>query len=132
MKRQSRERWLKAELAKAKQSGRITVIFQHIPWFLESAEEPDQYFNIPKPTRKKYLKLFADSGVHYIFAGHYHRNALGTDKDLTMVTTGPIGMPIGPDPSGFRIVSIEGDQLKQEYIDLGNIPDRYPPPAPEK
>ncbi len=49
-----------------------------------------------------------------------------------MITTGPIGMPIGPDPSGFRIVSVEEGRLKQEYIGLGNIPNTYPPPAPEK
>lgn len=125
------EQWLRAELEKAKLSGRLVVIFQHIPWFLSNADEPDQYFNITKPIRAKYLKLFAESGVRYIFAGHYHRNQLGTGANsLAMITTGPIGMPIGPDPSGFRIVTVNGSELKQEYYGLGTIPNTYPPPPP--
>jgi len=122
------ETWLKGELANAKASGRTVVIFQHIPWFLATPDEPDQYFNITAPVRSKYLKLFAEAQVRYIFSGHYHRNALGTGANgLAMVTTGPIGMPIGPDPSGFRIVTVSGGELKQEYYGFGNIPNIYPP-----
>lgn len=101
------------------------MIFQHIPWFLSTPDEPDQYFNVTKPIRSKYLQLFAESGVRYIFAGHYHRNAIGEGAGgLAMITTGPIGMPIGPDPSGFRIVTVNGSTLKQEYVSLGNIPNK--------
>src|SRR5437899_3323730 len=46
------EAWLKAELAKPRPEGvRHRVIFQHHSWFLEKADEPDQYFNIPAATR---------------------------------------------------------------------------------
>jgi hypothetical protein len=125
------EQWLREELEKAKLSGRTIVIFQHIPWFLSNPDEPDQYFNITMPIRAKYLKLFAESGVRYIFAGHYHRNAEGTGAaNLAMITTGPIGMPIGPDSSGFRIVTLKGGELQQQYYGLGNIPNTYPPPPP--
>src|SRR5262245_8065942 len=82
------EAWLKAELAKTRDGTRHRVIFQHHPWFLENAGEPDQYFNIPLATRKRYLKLFDESGVTRIFAGHYHRNARGRDGDIEMITTG--------------------------------------------
>ena len=126
------EEWLRAELVKARASGRIVAIFQHIPWFLATADEPDQYFNITLPIRARYLKMFAASGVRYVFAGHYHRNAEGAGDHLAMITTGPIGMPIGPDPSGFRIVSIQGQELRQEYVGLGVVPNTYPRPAPEK
>jgi len=119
------EIWLRSELAKAKLSGRTIVIFQHIPWFLATPDEPDQYFNVTQPIRAKYLQLFADSGVRYIFAGHYHRNATGEGAGgLAMITTGPVGMPIGPDPSGFRIVTVTGSTLKQEYVSLGTIPNQ--------
>src|SRR4051794_19813482 len=44
--------WLHAELAKAKSSGAAhIVVFQHHPWFLENAAEPDEYFNIPLARR---------------------------------------------------------------------------------
>lgn len=121
------ERWLEAELAKAKASGNLPVIFQHIPFFLEKPDEPDQYFNIPMDTRKRVLDLLKRNGVRYVFAGHYHRNAYGKDGDLEMITTGPAGMPIGPDPSGFRIAEVKNNTIEQKYYGLGNIPSVLTP-----
>lgn len=116
------EAWLRGELQKAKTEGKHVVIFQHIPFFLKTPDEPDQYFNIPLKYRTKYLALFHEYGVHQIFAGHYHRNAEARDGDLDMITTGPIGMPIGPDPSGFRVVFLEGN-FAHPYVGLGTIPN---------
>ncbi len=116
------EQWLREQLAKAKPDGKRIVIFQHIPFFLQSADEPDQYFNIPKQHRSRYLALLHEYGVQYVFAGHYHRNAEGRDGDLDMVVTCAVGMPIGPDPSGFRIVRL--DSMLHPYISLGNIPNQ--------
>ena len=116
------EQWLKAQLAKAKTDGKTVIIFQHIPFFLKTGDEPDQYFNVPKQHRTRYLALFHQYGVQRIYAGHYHRNSEGRDKDLEMVVTGPIGMPIGPDPSGFRIVTL--DKFAHPYISLGTVPNQ--------
>jgi serine/threonine-protein phosphatase CPPED1 len=116
------EQWLEAELAKAKASNATVVIFQHIPFFLEKPDEPDQYFNIPLETRARILALLHRNGVHYVFAGHYHRNAAGRDGDLEMITTGPAGMPIGPDPSGFRIAEVNAGTIEHRYYGLGTIP----------
>jgi 3',5'-cyclic AMP phosphodiesterase CpdA len=116
------EQWLKEQLAKAKSDGKRIVVFQHIPFFLKSADEADQYFNIPKSHRSRVLALLHEYGVHAVFAGHYHRNAGGRDGDLEMVVTGAVGMPIGPDPSGFRIVAL--DSLQHPYVSLGTIPNQ--------
>ena len=66
-----------------------------------------------------------------MFAGHYHRNSYGKDGDLEMITTGPAGMPIGPDPSGVRIVEVKEGTILQAYYSLGRLPNTWPPP-PEK
>lgn len=125
------EKWLAAELRKARASTREIVIFQHIPYFVEKADEPDQYFNYPTDLRRKYLGMLHEAGVKYVFAGHHHRNSGGRDGNLEEVVTGPIGMPIGPDPSGFRIVTVQSKDgsLKHNYISLGAIPNRWPPPG---
>ena len=124
------EAWLKAELAKARSTGaRHIVVFQHHSWFLEKAEEPNQYFNIPMEQRRHYLDLLKSAGVRYVFAGHYHRNAYGRDGDLEMITSGPVGQPLGTDPSGIRIVTVKDTGLEHRYYTLGNIPNRFPPPA---
>jgi UDP-2,3-diacylglucosamine pyrophosphatase LpxH len=117
------EEWLKAELAKARGEGvRYRVIFQHHPWFLESADEPDQYFNIPTATRKRYLKLFHESGVTHVFAGHYHRNAYGRDGSLEMISSGPVGKFLGNDPSGLRVVIWSDAGIDHQYYGLGSVP----------
>ena len=121
------EVWLKAELTKAKASGaRHIVVFQHHSWFLERGDEPDQYFNIPLERRRGYLDLLKAAGVRYIFAGHYHRNSLGKDGDLEMITSGPVGQPLGMDPSGIRIVTVKDTGLEHRYYTLGNIPNQFP------
>src|SRR5262249_44262402 len=90
------EAWLAAELEKAHNDGaRHLVVFQHPSCFLTDAAEPDQYFNIPKPARDRYLALFKKYGVTHVFAGHYHRNAEARDGSLEMITTGPVGKPLG-------------------------------------
>ena len=130
---ESQEKWLRSELAAAKASGaRHIVIFQHHPWFLKEENEPDQYFNIPLERRGKYLALFREYGVEYLFSGHYHRNEIAQAGALHMITTGPIGMPLGPDGSGFRIVVVGSDRLQQQWISLGAIPNRFPAPPVQK
>jgi predicted phosphodiesterase len=123
------EGWLKTELAKAKASGaQHIVVFQHHSWFLEQPDEASQYFNIPIEQRKRYLAMIKDAGVRYVFAGHYHRNALGKDGELEMITNGPVGRPMGNDPSGIRIVTVRGDKLEHGYFGMGQIPNQYPQP----
>ena len=92
--------------------------------------QPDQYFNIPRATRDRYLDLLARYGVQYVFAGHYHRNAYGTTGGLHMITTGPVGKPIGPDPSGMRVVIVRPAEIQSQYYGLGSLPNHVELAAP--
>jgi len=123
------EEWLKQTLVRAKvaNSQQQIVVFQHIPYFLQSSAEADQYFNIPQPTRRKYLDLLKQAGVQYVFAGHYHRNAMGVDGSLTQIVTGATGMPLGGSLSGFRIVTVTGHKFDPAWFSLGEIPNQIAP-----
>jgi len=111
--------WLREELIRANSSSaQHLLVFQHQSYFLEIPDEADQYFNIDKGSRAVYLGLLKKSGVEAVFAGHYHRNSYGRDENLEMITTGPVGRPLGEDPSGFRIVEIGKDSLRHEYFAL--------------
>jgi DNA repair exonuclease SbcCD nuclease subunit len=118
--------WLRKDLAEVK-SRRAppthTVVFEHHSLFLEKADEPDQYFNLPMEIRRPLLDLFHASGVKNIFAGHYHRCAEGRDGDLEVTTTGPVGKPLGKDPSGFRIVIVKKDSIEHQYYPLDAVPE---------
>lgn len=117
------EDWLRSVLKHATADQEI-LVFQHIPYFLKDANEKDDYFNIPIATRTKYLDLLSANRVHFVFAGHYHRLAGGTDGTLTEVVTGAVGMPIGGASSGFRLVQLGPSGMKTEWYCLGNIPNR--------
>jgi len=117
------EAWFRAELEKAKQSGaKNMIVFQHISLFLKEAGEKDQYFNVPVAVREKYLKLMHEYGVREVFAGHLHQNSVGRDGALEMVTTGPVGMPLGGAKSGMRIVTVTGEGVTHKYFEFGELP----------
>ena len=117
------ESWFRKELERVKLSGATHIIlFQHIPLFLKDPNEEDQYFNIPKPVRERYLKLLHEYGVHQVFAGHYHRNELGRDGDLEMVTNAPVGMPLEGAKSGIRVDTVKDGAVAHKYYDFGDLP----------
>jgi predicted phosphodiesterase len=117
------EQWLIKTLEEAKRKKYTHIfVFLHHSLFLKQDNEPDEYFNIPLAVRKKYLDLFKANGVHYVFAGHYHRNAFAENADLKMITTGPVGMPLGKDSSGFRIITVNGSNVNYPYYPLDSIP----------
>jgi 3',5'-cyclic AMP phosphodiesterase CpdA len=119
------ERWLRAELEHAHQNrAQHIVIFAHHPWFLKTAGEPDEYFNIPRERRAAYLGLFHEFGVKHLFSGHYHRNGAARDGDLEAVTTGPVGKPLGEGKSGLRVVIVRDDQIEHRFFDFGELPSR--------
>ena len=121
----AQEAWLKEELSKAKSSGaRHRIVLQHYPWFLEKPDEPDQYFNVALERRRPYLDLLKAAGVSHVFAGHTHRSALGKDGALEMVTTGPVGRPLSPEGSGFRVVIVRPEGLEHRFYSLGAIPNQ--------
>lgn len=115
--------WLIQALKDAKKSNaRNIMVFMHHSLFLKDSNEPDEYFNINTERRKIYLELFKEYGVKEVFAGHYHRNAYGKFGDMEMITTGPIGRPLGADSSGFRIINVKGKIVDHSYFALDSLP----------
>ena len=91
------------------------VLLGHHPLFVASSDEPDSYWNLPKERRRILLDLIHRHGVRIAFAGHWHRNATAFDGDFEMVTSGPVGYPLGDDPSGYRVVDIWPGRLWHRY-----------------
>jgi 3',5'-cyclic AMP phosphodiesterase CpdA len=114
--------WLKKELKTAKKAKHI-ILFCHHPLFIKDPDEPETYSNIGIEKRKKYLELFADKNVTALFAGHYHDNAYGRYKSLSLITSGAVGRPLGKAPSGLRIVVVSKSGVASAYYSLDNIPE---------
>jgi len=120
---QKQEAWFKAELERAGAANvKHVLVFQHHPWFLNKPDDADQYFTIPRVRRDPALALMRKAGVRAVFAGHYHRNAYGRDGEMEMVTTSAVGMQLGKDASGFRIVRVFEAKIDHRYYGLDEVP----------
>ncbi|MPZ72505.1 MAG: hypothetical protein GEU74_04635 [Nitriliruptorales bacterium] len=97
---------------------RHVLVFGHHPLFTSHPDEPDSYWNIPLARRLDTLRLLRAFGTRAFFCGHWHRNGGGSDGALEVVVTGPVGYPLGADPSGFRIVDVDDDEVTHRYVGL--------------
>ena len=118
---------LKAQLAfleqelRASTGARHTVVFSHHPWFLEDPGEDvpaQRWMVLPPKMRSHLLGLAARSRVAKVFAGHTHRNQQARFGEIEIVQTTAVGVPLGPDPSGFRTVRVYPDRIEHEWQPL--------------
>jgi len=100
-----------------------TVVFMHHPLFADSADEPDDgMWTVPLERRRIILDQLRKNNVSGVFTGHWHRNHYSTDDDMLMVISGPVGYPLGDDPSGLRIVKVYDDRIEHEYFGMDDLP----------
>ena len=100
-----------------------TIVFMHHPLFGKSADEPDDGIAIiPRERRRIILDLLRKHRASAVFSGHWHRNRYAADGDMLMVISGPVGFPLGDDPSGLRIVKVYDDRVEHEYFGMGDVP----------
>ena len=109
--------FLRHELEASAEEGMRTILLGHHPLFLRHPEEPATYWNVKRPQRDEVLEMISSHGVPIAFAGHWHRNSIAFAGDFEMVTTGPVGYPLGNDPSGYRIVDV-GKEVSHTYHPL--------------
>jgi 3',5'-cyclic AMP phosphodiesterase CpdA len=119
--------WFEREVDRASEQHKQVILFGHHPLFLADAAEPDSYWNLPAKRRKHLLEVIHRGRIKHAFAGHWHRNSIARDGDFEMVTSGPVGYPLGDDPSGFRLVSFEPHALTHRYAALADLTTRRTP-----
>ncbi|EPQ04491.1 Calcineurin-like phosphoesterase domain-containing protein 1 [Myotis brandtii] len=91
--KQAQDQWLDQQLSVAgQQKCQRAIVFQHIPLFLQSIDEDDDYFNLTKPLQKEMSDKFPKAGIKAVFSGHYHRNAGGTYRNLDVVCYRDMGV----------------------------------------
>ena len=97
---------------------RHKIIFMHHPLFLNDPNEGDNYFVIPSVRRTKIIDLITEYDVSAVFTGHLHKNNYQKLGGTELVSTGPVGFPIGNDPSGIRHVQLTEHSLTHKYSTL--------------
>jgi 3',5'-cyclic AMP phosphodiesterase CpdA len=116
--------FLEADLARAagRGTGRV-VVFMHHPLFGENPGEKDGPRAIPFERRRILLDMFHAASVSAVFAGHWHANNHAWDGGMEMVVTSAVGLSLGDDPSGFRIVKVYDDRIEHRYYGLDEMPE---------
>lgn len=123
--KQEHDHWLDQQLRTARQrTCRHAVVFQHIPLFLRSIDEDDDYFNLTKALRKEMADKFVEAGIKAVFSGHYHRNAGGTYRNLDMVVSSAIGCQLGKDTHGLRVVVVTAEKIVHRYYSLDELNEK--------
>ena len=97
---------------------RHKIIFMHHPLYLNDPNEGDNYFVIPSERRAKIIDLITEYDVSAVFTGHLHKNNYQKLGGTELVSTGPVGFPIGNDPSGIRHVQLTEHSLTHKYSTL--------------
>ncbi|KAJ8413626.1 hypothetical protein AAFF_G00081330 [Aldrovandia affinis] len=120
--RDAHEVWLEEQLQRAARGPRRhALVFQHIPLYLRTPDEEDDYFNLERGVRESLIKRFRQAGVKAVFSGHYHQNAGGLHDGLDMVVSSAIGCQLGTDTHGVRVVVVTGDEVVHRYCSLDQL-----------
>ncbi|KAF1374140.1 hypothetical protein PFLUV_G00246460 [Perca fluviatilis] len=123
--KEAQETWLEEQLSRASSSTepkpKHILVFQHIPLYLKSPDEEDNYFNLQREVRQNLLDRFKRAGVKAVFSGHYHRNAGGCHDGLDVVVSSAIGCQLGEDTHGLRVVVVTADVVVHRYHSLEQL-----------
>ncbi len=119
--------FLKTALKKAQdRKADQIIVFMHHPLFVRDPdEEGNPILVVPRERRRVILDLLKAHQVRYVFAGHWHRNNYAYDGDLQMITSGPVGYPMGddPNPSGCRVAKVLEDRIEHQYYGFDDMPE---------
>lgn len=125
--KEAQETWLEEQLSRASASSpperkpKHVLVFQHIPLYLKSPNEEDDYFNLQGAVRQQLMDRFKRAGVKAVFSGHYHRNAGGCHDGLDMVVSSAIGCQLGEDAHGLRVVVVTEGGVVHRYFSLEQL-----------
>ncbi|XP_028990863.1 serine/threonine-protein phosphatase CPPED1 [Betta splendens] len=124
--KEAQEAWMEEQLSRFSWPSTVPrpkhiLVFQHIPLYLKSPDEDDDYFNLQKEVRQNLLDKFKKAGVMAVFSGHYHRNAGGLHGGLDMVVSSAIGCQLGTDAHGVRAVVVTADRVVHRYHSLERL-----------
>jgi hypothetical protein len=106
-------------LQDAKAKGSPIVVVGHHPLFLTSAEEDEQYYNIPPERRSEILRLFVQHGVVAMLTGHTHKFSENTYRDILLVSGETTSKNFDRRPLGFRIWEVDlPDTIRHTFVPL--------------
>ena len=67
---------------------------------------------------KNSLNYLKNHKLEYIFTGHLHINLETSYNETKIITTSALGLPLGADPSGYRILDYKKGKLSYKFYPI--------------
>ena len=113
------DNWLINTLQQAKKEEQPIILLAHIPLFISSVDENDDYFNLPKTKRQEIFNLCEDNGVFLYLAGHTHTTFRNEYKGIAFLNGETTSLNFDNCPFGFRLLTIYSpNNFEWEFIAL--------------
>ncbi len=111
--------WFVKTLDEAKRRNSPVFVVGHHPLFLKSADEPEEYFNIPLERRTQLLAMFRDHGVVAMLTGHTHKLVTNTQHGIQFVSGETTCNNFDKRPLGFRVWTVDSrQQVSHRFVAL--------------
>jgi predicted MPP superfamily phosphohydrolase len=113
------ELFIQEALQKAKKNRQVVIVLSHVPPFVASADEADEYYNLPASKREGILRLFNENGAIIWLAGHTHATIRRSYGNITILNGETTSKNFDDHPFGFRLLTVKPDQsFDWEFIGL--------------
>jgi len=110
-------------------SNKRILIFMHHPPFIDKKDilssheeliysKDLTYWIFEEKIRNEFFELFKDHKLEYVFTGHLHINLETSFKETKIITTSALGLPLGDDPSGYRIIDYKDGKLSYKFFPI--------------
>lgn len=131
------EQWSFLETALTADESQTTLLLTHYPLFVNTLDEPSEYFNIEPESRMRLLRMMQAANVRVVLSGHTHRPLEHKLGAMHMITAPPVsfGLPKGQQPEGWTLVTLSqnGDATAElRYLDAPTPTVATAAPAPAR
>lgn len=101
--------WFQKEVADGKEKGTPMILGSHVPPFVKSLDEKDEYFNFPTKIRQDFLDFARENGARFYLAGHTHTTLERNYRDVPILNAETTSRNFDNRPFGFRLLKIDAD-----------------------
>ena len=107
--RNAYESWLADEFASARAAAEPVIVLTHIPLFIRTMGEGDDYENHPKESREARLDAYVKAGVRYCLCGHTHRLYSRAERGIVILNAETTCRNFDERPTGYRMLTLRGE-----------------------
>ena len=110
--------FLQKELDAAKTSDKKIILAMHAPIFIESPDEKEEYFNLPKPRRKWLLDKLKQYPVVAFLTGHTHKTFTYQWNGILFSSAETTSVSFDKVTYGFRRFVFDHDMIRYNTVPI--------------